>query len=426
MRLGRLFLAVLILGGASAAAFTALSWHRSDAPVSPPAAGSIPPALATEGARLVALGNCADCHTAPGGRPYAGGVAIQTPYGHLFSTNITPDTATGIGAWSLAAFTRAMRTGISRDGHHLYPAFPYPHYAALSEHEIAAIYAYLMTRKPISAAARDDDLAFPFNIRALVAVWNLLYWPATVPPPEDAGGHIAEGIAHCGACHTPRNQIGAERTESAYAGADVDGWHAPALGAASPAPIPWTEAELALYLSGGVAPHHGVAAGPMQAVTANLAFADPADLHAIAAYIAGIGGPADPVRQARATQTEAILSGTAPPPPRSGGPGAEIYAGACAICHQDGWHTLSLNLTPLALATSLSEASPRNALRVILEGRHPRESEAGPQMPGFANNLTAQQMVDVLAYLRTSIAGRPAWTDLAETVASMRREQEPQ
>ena len=425
MRLRRLFVALAGLAGLSVAGFAALSWHRADPPVAPPVVSDIPPTLVAEGARLVALGNCSDCHTARGGKPYAGGVAIETPYGRLYSSNISPDTATGIGAWSLAAFTRAMRNGISRDGHHLYPAFPYPHYAALSEHEIAAIYAYLMTRKPVTAVAKDDQLAFPFNIRALVAVWNLLYSPAAVPS-EDSGGHIAEGIAHCGACHTPRNQIGAERTEAAYEGADIDGWHAPALGPTSPAPIPWTEAELATYLSGGVAPHHGVAAGPMQAVTANLAFADPADLHAIAAYIAALGGKPDAARRDRAAHAEAILAGTAPPPKQSPSPGAEIYAGACAVCHQDGWHTLSVNITPLALATSLSDKSPRNALRIILTGRHPRESEAGPQMPGFANNLTTQQLVAVLSYLRTSIAGQPAWPDLAETVASMQREQEAQ
>ncbi len=424
MRLGRLILALLILLVASVVALGALSWHGSIAPGTPPAPASFAQPSIAKGAQLAAIGNCETCHTQPGGRRFAGGVAIPTPYGTLYSSNITPDAATGIGAWSLPAFARAMRRGISRDGHHLYPAFPYPHFAGLDDQQIADLYAYLMTRPAAANRPADPVMQFPFNMRALMAVWNVLYGNAAAPPTASRGEQLAEGLAHCAACHSPRNELGAERTDAAYQGAEIDGWHAPALeNATNPAPLPWSEEELATYLVGGLAQHHGASAGPMQAVTNNLAHADPADVRAIAAYIAGLGGPLPPSRMRRAEEVNAVLTDSAIPPIPPAGPGADIYAGACAVCHQDGWRSTSINLAPLALSSALSDDSPRDAIRVILAGRRARESEPGPQMPPFANVLNNDQLIAVLTHLRVGMMKQQPWPDLAATVTAIRREQ---
>ena len=170
------------------------------------------------GARLAAIGNCNVCHTAPGGAPFAGGLALPTPFGTIQSTNITPDPATGIGRWSETAFVRAMREGVDREGRHLYPAFPYDHFTRVTDQDNRALYAYLMTRRPIQASPPPNDLRFPFDQRILLAGWKMLYLrqgPLAIEtdrsPEWNRGRYLVEGLGHCGACHTPRDGLGAEQ-----------------------------------------------------------------------------------------------------------------------------------------------------------------------------------------------------------------------
>ena len=208
----------------------------------------------------------------------AGGRPLQTPFGTIYSTNITPDVETGIGAWSYPAFERAMREGIHRDGRHLYPAFPYTHFAKTTDADMQALYAYLMAQSPVRAETPSNTLAFPFNLRPLMAGWNALFHKPNVFQPDptksatwNRGAYLVEGLGHCGACHSPRNALGAEKANAYLAGGFAEGWEAPALTSLSQAPIPWSEDELYAYLRTGESRFHGVAAGPMAPVVKELA-----------------------------------------------------------------------------------------------------------------------------------------------------------
>lgn len=206
-----------------------LLWRPAIAPLPAATTLAFDAALVQRGAQLAAVGQCASCHTANPAAPFAGGLAIPTPFGVVHSTNITPDRATGIGAWPAAAFARAMGAGIARDGHHLYPAFPYDHYAKLQAADVQALYAFMMTRDPLDAPARPNSLHFPFNFRALVAGWNLLYLRradvATVPARDaewNRGAYLAEALGHCAACHSPRNALGAEDRRRYLGGGEAE------------------------------------------------------------------------------------------------------------------------------------------------------------------------------------------------------------
>src|SRR5215472_14294910 len=210
-------LAVLLLGGGGA--FFAIAWHPAIAAIDSPPRQSFDVSLVKRGRELAALGNCANCHTVRGGKNFAGDLAVPTPFGPVYSSNITPDAATGIGRWSEEAFRRAMRSGVDREGRHLYPTFPYDHFTNVSDEDDRALYAFLMTREPIHAPPRENQLSFPLNQRFVVAGWKLLFlhrdgFQADLARSVEwnRGAYLVEGLAHCGACHTPRNALGAERS----------------------------------------------------------------------------------------------------------------------------------------------------------------------------------------------------------------------
>jgi len=239
----------LIAAGALAATIaTALTGLSPGYPRLPPTSSPAYDAtLIARGADLSLIGNCGACHTAASGRSFAGGRALKTPFGVMYGPNITPDPDTGIGRWSQAAFARAMRTGVDVDGRELYPAFPYEHYARVADDDIGALYAYLMTREPVRAERTAHELKFPFNIRPLVRVWKVLYFrpePFVASAAHDAqwnrGAYLVEGLGHCGACHTPRNALGAQDKDRPLAGGESEGWRAPPISAASPSPVRWT------------------------------------------------------------------------------------------------------------------------------------------------------------------------------------------
>ncbi|MEO8134530.1 MAG: c-type cytochrome, partial [Betaproteobacteria bacterium] len=403
-----------------------LGWRPVIAPVAHADAAIYTAATIERGHHLAAAGDCMVCHTAPGGSANTGGRAIDTAFGTIYSTNITPDAETGIGQWSFSAFQRAMREGISRDGRHLYPAFPYTAFAKIDDDDLMALYAWLMTQPSVKSAPPATTLAFPFGMRPVVAGWNALFHDATPyqPQPQQSaawnrGAYLVNGVGHCGACHTPRNAFGAEQSGPAFlSGAVVDGWEAPALTALSQSPIPWSADELYRYLRHGHTRHHGSAAGPMAPVVKELAIVPDADVRAMAIYLASFNAPgADDQASAQAivaqaSSRQAALLGT----------GQRLFDGACSACHHDGDgpRLLGVNL-PLALSTNLHSVRPDNLLRVILDGV--RDS-AGPDlgfMPAFKYALSDAQIAELAGYMRLRFApGKPKWADLPAAVSRMR------
>src|SRR6202020_2286517 len=278
--------------------FFALAWWPAIAPISPSPPGSFAPDLVAHGEALSGGGFCAVCHTAKGGQTYAGGYPMQTPFGIIYSTNITPDPDSGIGRWSEAAFARAMHEGVARDGSHLFPAFPYDHFTKISDDDVDAIYAVIMSQKAVHAPAVPNALIPPLGIRALQAGWKLLFFrPGRFEPSPthnaqwNRGAYLAEALDHCSACHSPRNLLGAEQGGAArYSGASVDGWFAPPLTAANPSPSPWTSDELHAYLFQGISRFHGTPAGPLSPAAHSLFGLSPADQDSLVRYIASLGG----------------------------------------------------------------------------------------------------------------------------------------
>lgn len=415
--------AIALLGGAAAA--FAIVWRPAMAAIDPPAPQAFDAALVKRGRELAAVGNCNTCHTVRGGRNFAGGLPVPTPFGTIFSSNITPDAETGIGRWSEAAFRRAMRSGVSREGQHLYPTFPYDHFTHVSDDDDRALYAFLMTRQPVRARARENQLSFPFNQRFAVAGWKLLFLRHDTFQPDpgrsaewNRGAYLVEGLAHCGACHTPRNALGAERASAQFAGGGVDDWHAYALNDQSRAPVPWTADALFAYLREGFHPDHGTARGPMAEVVSNLSSVPSGDVRAIAIYMAGVAGAPAPAHEGQ-SEAARTRSSTAS---QTNAAGASIYAGACASCHEGG-RPLPYGGIRLDLSTAISSPDPRNLANIVLSGVRAVEGERSPIMPGFAAGMNDAQASALLNYLRDRFSDKPAWSDLEKTVAEARRTQ---
>ena len=414
----------VVLIAAIAAAF-AIAWRPAIAAIDPPSPQSFDAALVKRGRDLAAIGNCNDCHTPRGARNFAGGLPVSTPFGTIFSTNISPDTETGIGRWSEAAFRRAMQSGVNREGQHLYPTFPYDHFTNVSDEDDRALYAFLMTRQPVRAPARENRLSFPFNQRLAIAGWKLLFLrhDSYRPDPKQSaewnrGSYLVEGLAHCGACHTPRNALGAERASAQFAGGDVDNWHAFALNDQSRSPVPWTADALFAYLSHGFHPDHGTARGPMAEVASNLSSVPSSDVRAIAVYMASVSGaPA-----AESKEPSGVASARSEAASRNNAAGSSIYAAACASCHESG-RPLPYGGVNLGLSTAISSPDPRNLVNIVLSGIPAVEGERSPIMPGFAASMNDEQASSLLSYLRARFSDQPAWTDLKKTIADARRTQ---
>ncbi|WGD49247.1 molybdopterin-dependent oxidoreductase [Bradyrhizobium sp. CB1650] len=398
---------------------------RAIAPIARPDASVYSAATIARGQQLAALGNCAECHTNIGGARSAGGRALETPFGTIYSTNITPDVETGIGAWSYPAFERAMRDGLHRDGRQLYPAFPYTHFSRTSDADLQALYAYLMAQPAVRAMQPANTLAFPFNLRPLLAGWNALFHQTGSFKPDPAksepwnrGAYLVEGLGHCSACHSPRNALGAEQRAAYLAGGFAEGWEAPPLTSLSHAPIPWSEDELYNYLRTGHSRHHGVAAGPMAPIVRDLAALPDQDIRAMAVYLNSLNdGATDPqTRDALAAKLESATQVRV-----ASSAGARLYLGACAVCHEVGGLPLFGSRPSLALNTNLHSTTPDNLVQVILHGiAEPATSDLG-YMPAFRNSMSDAQVEELVTFLRKQFApGKPAWTGVRETIARLR------
>jgi nicotinate dehydrogenase subunit B len=402
-----------------------LPW-RSIAPIARPDPSVYSADTIARGRQLAALGDCAVCHTSVNGVLNAGGRSLETPFGTIYSTNITPDVETGIGAWSYPAFERAMREGIHRDGRHLYPAFPYTHFARVTDADLQALYAYLMAQAPERSDIPKNNLTFPFNLRPLLAGWNALFHQSRVFQTDPAksemwnrGAYLVEGFGHCSACHSPRNALGAEKQDAYLAGGLSEGWEAPALTSLSQAPIPWSEDEFYAYLRSGESRLHGVAAGPMAPVVKELAALPDQDIRAMAVYLASFNDTAidRPTQEALARKLEASTAVTV----ASSG-GARLYLGACAVCHEVGGPPLFGSRPSLALNSNLHSTVPDNLIQVILHGVNQPASSDLSYMPAFKDSMSDHQVAELVSYLRRQFApDKPIWTNVHAAVGRIRQ-----
>ena len=414
----------IVVGVLAAITVMFLIWaHRpAIAAIVPPDPARFAAAEISRGSQLARIGNCVGCHQSAHGRPYAGGYGVQSPFGTIYGSNITPDPDTGIGRWSQAAFERAMREGVSRDGHHLYPAFPYDHFTRLHQEDLRALYAFLMTRQPVRSTVPANRLIPPLGFRPLIAGWKLLYFRPgsadqhpSVPVALRRGAYLGEALGHCGACHSPRGMLGNERRDHAYQGGWSDGWYAPPLDRSSPAVRAWTSARLATYLTTGLSAEHAAAAGPMGPVTRNLAGAPAADVAAIAGYYAWL------MRDAPAARHEAALSDRPAEAARRFPEGATLFAGACAACHEPGAAMMVAGRPALALGSSLHQTNPRNTIQIILKGLPPPVRARGPYMPAYGPALDDRQVAALVGYLQARFGTGAAWNDLEGEVAKARK-----
>lgn len=427
-------LAYTLLGGIAATAaglvVSAMPWRSAIAPLASVDTSIYSQAAINRGRLVAAAGDCIVCHTAAGGQDNAGGRPLETPFGTVYTTNITPDAKTGIGTWSFVAFERAMREGIHQDGRKLYPAFPYTAFAKITDTDMQALYAYLMTQKPVEAAAPKTKLAFPFNVRPVLAGWNLLFHRNEVYTPDPAqstlwnrGAYLVQGAGHCAACHSPRNALGAEKSgkNDFLGGGFADGWEAPALNTLSKAPIAWTEDTLYDYLRTGYSSLHGVAAGPMAPVVQSMAELPDSDVRAVAHYLNSLNPPV-PGAETPAMQAARLEDNSRNNPAAMTHPGENLFEGACAVCHDArGGPPLFGSRPSLALNSNLHSDSPDNVIQVLLHGIEDPAVNSLGNMPGFGASMNNQQLETLLSYLRVRFApDKPAWADLGKKIETIR------
>jgi mono/diheme cytochrome c family protein len=356
------------------------------------------------------LGDCEGCH----GKNLAGGVSLMTPFGKLVTPNITPDKDTGIGNYSAEDFRQAMKAGIAPGGKLLYPAMPYPAYARMRDSDIAALWAYLRSVKPVKNSVQVNQLRFPFNLRFVMRGWNLLFFspaPYANDPAKSAawnrGAYLASGAAHCGACHSPKNLFGADK--GPLSGAVLQGWFAPDLtGERSTGLGAWSAADIVEYLQTG-RNRHSLASGPMaEAVENSTSKMNDADLNAIAVYLKDL--PASGGNGGGATGVEAQMTA-----------GAAAYDISCAACHgRDGKGNALF--PPLAGNPVVAQVGADTLARLVLAGGKAvatQKAPTGPGMPSFAWRLNDEQVANILTYVRNNW-GNSAPAVSAETVGRIR------
>jgi mono/diheme cytochrome c family protein len=377
------------------------------------------------GEYLVRAGDCASCHSAPGGQPFAGGYVFKLPFGTLYSTNITPDQDTGIGAWSDADFLRALHDGIGKDGENLYPAFPYTSYTLLTDRDVLAIKAYLFSLRPVRYRPPPDQLAFPFNHRFLIRFWNVLFNPhqrfqpnPDRPPEWNRGAYLTEALGHCGDCHTPRNLLYAPSESQKFAGALIEGWKAYnitpdrewGIGA-------WSDQQIADYLADGHAPERSSAAGAMGAAVDNsLRFLTVGDLQAMIAYVKSVPPNAD------STNPAAVR--TPPGPPHilpitvslGAAPnlGLHVFEGACASCHGfDGKGTVSA-YADLVGNRTVNDPAAVNLTQVVIHGASLHTSHGEVFMPAFGQGYSDAEIAAVANYVTGRFGATPSQVTAAD------------
>jgi len=408
---------------AALAVAVVLSMQPGVLPSKPPQEKAARPAGATnaetlliqKGEYLARAGDCVACHTNPEGREFAGGRAMPTPFGALYSPNITPDEETGIGQWSSDEFYRMMHSGVSRDGSLLYPAMPFASYTKVTRADSDAIYAYLMSVQPVKHKNRPHELRFPFNKRELLIGWRTLYFKEGEFQPDptqseqwNRGAYLVEGLGHCSMCHTAINALGGSKESKEFEGGMIpnQNWYAPSLTSNREAGLgDWELKDIADLLQVGVSKRATVY-GPMAEVVYNsLQYMTDADAEAMAVYLKSLpkrDADALPTSQARLVQPS-IMEG-----------GRKIYEQQCSICHGGDGKGHPPAYPPLAGNTSITMASPVNSIRMVLNGGYAPGTKKNPRphgMPPFSHILDDEQVAAVVTYIRV------AWENSGAPVA---------
>jgi mono/diheme cytochrome c family protein len=424
--------ALLVISGPGPMAFSKgprvdLKDYRASNPSGVPAALA-QASLIQKGEYLAKAADCLVCHTAKGGQAYAGGFPFVLPFGTLYSTNITPDKATGIGDYTDEQFLAAMHRGIRRDGANLYPAMPYTSYTYVTDADALAIKAYLFTLAPVNLPNKANELSFPFNQRWAMGIWSALFNTNERFKPDmektaewNRGAYLAEALAHCGECHTPRNLAFALNNRKKFGGALTAGWRAYNISSDAASGVgAWTDQDLVTYLSLGHATHHGSAAGPMgEAVDESFSQLAPEDIHAIVAYLRSVTATAS-------SDLPPALAPAAPDSHKEGlaaaqSRGKQVYEGACASCH--GWSGVSdiSEYATLTGARAVNDPHGTNVAQIVLAGME-RSSPAGvTPMPGFGAAYSDSDIAAVTNFVTTRF-GTSASNLSATDIAKMRRE----
>jgi len=411
-----------LLGGPGPIGFSkgprvALAQYPGKDPTGAPA-GPAGESVVKRGEYLAKAADCLVCHTAYGGQPFAGGLAFPLPFGTIYSTNITPDSQTGIGAYTDAQFLDAVRRGVRRDGARLYPAMPYGSYTYMTDADALAIKAYLFALNPVSAPNRASTLGFPFNQRYMMAVWSGLFSanerfrPDTSQSPEwNRGAYLAEALGHCGECHTPRNLAYALDERRKFGGAITGGWHAYNISADRGTGIgAWSDEELISYLSGGHAAGRGSASGPMgEVVEASLSQLDPADIRALAAYVRSVPAVSSP-------GLPRTIAGAATLSHRDGdgatnAVGKQVFEGACAGCH--GWSGISplSSVADLTGARAVNDPQATNVVQIVLAGEERSSGQVALHMPAFGASYSDNEVAAVANYVTARFGSKGSSLD---------------
>ena len=364
---------------------------------------------------LTVVGDCEGCHNRPGGQPYAGGVPLATPFGTIYSVNITPDRQTGIGAWTADDFWNAMHKGVRADGAKLYPAFPYPYFTHFPRaRNPDAIFAYLKTVAPVSYRPPANRLPFPLNIRFLVTFWNALYFkpdntPSTGPT---SGQHIVRGLGHCGACHSPKTFLGADKPGHDLEGGLIDNWFAPALNSDVRTGLgAWSTPELAEYLKTGRNAHANGSASMADVIRFSTSQMNDADLAAIGDYLRSQPNHAIGLDRRPSPSAKVMAAGQA------------IYVDECSACHAVDGKAAPTYFPPLPGAAVTQSHDPTTIIRFILSGTQTVATDARPtplSMPSYGWKLDDAQVAAVATYVRNSW-GNSAPAVTTAQVAKLRR-----
>lgn len=416
--------AVLAMTILTASMSTHAALEQTAAPVPDPVAQQ----QLEQGAYLARAGDCDACHTAPDGQPFAGGLAMTTSLGMIYSTNITPDTEHGIGQYSFEAFDRVMREGIARDGHHLYPAMPYTAFTKISASDMRALYVYFkQSVQPSPTANRETKLPWPLSMRPLMAMWNLLYLKkgdyasdANHSAGWNRGAYLVQGLGHCGACHTPHGIAGQEKAVSEadgrhyLAGAVIENWFASNLTADFSTGLRgWSRQEIVEFLKTGRTAHSAAFGAMAEVVGKSTQHLRDEDLAAIAEYLkslpAASGNAAAPTAAATDTTPRALRAGDVTTR------GAQLYLDNCNACHRSDGAGAPRTFPALAKSEVVNAEDPTSLIHIVLTGSAMPSTKTAPsafRMPDFSWRLSDEEVADVLTFVRSS------WGNQAPQVAA--------
>jgi mono/diheme cytochrome c family protein len=370
------------------------------------------------GQYLVVAGDCMSCHLRDGGEPLAGGLGLKTPFGVIYSPNITSDKDSGIGNWTADQFYHAMHDGIDDEGKNLYPAFPYPWFRLVSREDCDAILAFLKTTPAVSYTPPNNHLVFPLGFRFMVKGWNRLYLNShdfkadpTQSPEWNRGAYLVDGLGHCGGCHTPKSALGADKSGRDFQGGTLDNWVAPDLTANDRTGLgAWSIDDVTEYLGTGRNAHAGAGGAMADVITYSTSLMSDADRHAMAIYLK--------------SQVASPTVANAPPDRGAMRRGAAIYSDACASCHLEDGVGQPRYFPPLGPNAMLQQADPIGLEHLILAGGRIGTSPTRPSpmtMPSFAWKLTDQEVADVSTFIRNSWGNQAAAVSVSDVRAARKK-----